>query len=111
MEFVRAKSGMEDEFTWKGKPVDKELFISLYVNIMALASAGLDLSAYKETKEFIIIIVKKDGQGTRVVEFSKRDAGSYFMRVDSVSLPFYLQANKIETVRVWLSRIIGRMTY
>jgi ribosomal protein L31 len=104
VEFSRDKFKKDDIFTLAGKPVKKEDFITLYINLMALSSEGYDSGNTGKVPELTIVFELKNRKNTKAA-FSRRDEHSYFINVDGKPHPFYVGARKIELVRKWLNRI------
>ena len=105
-EFERDKPEQEDGFFINGRKISNEFFIALYVNIMALSAAGYDNSGYIMKPDFTITLDTKDESERINAGFTKRTIDTYFMVVNDVPLPFYINKNKIELVRSWIRRII-----
>ena len=105
-EFERDKPEQGDGFFINGRKISNEFFIALYVNIMALSAAGYDNSGYIMKPDFTITLDTKDESERINAGFTKRTIDTYFMVVNDVPLPFYINKNKIELVRSWIRRII-----
>ena len=105
-EFNRDTSKADDVFTNKGKALDKDSFIALYVNMMALTADGYDEGNKGGPPSITITYEIIENRGSVKMELSKRNDTSYFITVDGKPLPLYVSGQKVELVRRWIKRVM-----
>lgn len=106
LEFDRDTSKPEDVFTHRGKTLDNDSFIALYVDMMALTADGYDDSNKAGSPSLEITYEITENRGSVTMELSKRDDSSYFITVDKNPLPLYVSSQKVDLVRRWIKRVV-----
>lgn len=105
-EFAKITSDGEERFTYLGKAVSQEDFITLYVNIMALTAEGYDTENSGGTPALTVILELDGISETIKAEFVKRDELSYYMVINGEPRPFYIGERKVDLIKWWRDRIL-----